>query len=154
MPTRVFPLFFFLVAVVASQRHGAHGLATSMPPLTSKTADHLPLARKAMNYFDQSPDPFHAVQTSIDRLASAGFEELPDGASYKGKVIPGGKYYFTRNKSTLVAFSVGAKVEPGSGFKVIGGHTDSPNLKVKPRSKRDAGKKAGARQIGVECYGG
>lgn len=139
---------------MASQRHGAHGLATSMPPLTSKTADHLPLARKAMNYFDQSPDPFHAVQTSIDRLASAGFEELPDGASYKGKVIPGGKYYFTRNKSTLVAFSVGAKVEPGSGFKVIGGHTDSPNLKVKPRSKRDGGKKAGARQIGVECYGG
>ena len=154
MPQLVIPFFFFLVAVVTSQRHGAHGLATSMPPLTSKTAEHLPLAKKAMAYFDQSPDPFHAVQTSIDRLTSAGFEELPDGASYKGKVVPGGKYYFTRNKSTLVAFSVGAKVEPGSGFKVIGGHTDSPNLKVKPRSKRDGGKKAGARQIGVECYGG
>lgn len=145
---------FLLLAAAASQQNGAYGLASSMPPLTSRTAEHLPLAKKAMDYFDQSPDPFHAVQTSIDRLASAGFEELPDGANYKEKVVPGGKYYFTRNKSTLVAFSVGGKVEPGSGFKVIGGHTDSPNLKVKPRSKRGSGDKAGAKQIGVECYGG
>jgi len=125
-----------------------------MPPLTARTADHLPLAKKAMEYFDNSPDPFHAVQTSIDRLTSAGFEELTDGINYKGKVKVGGKYYFTRNKSTLVAFSVGNRAQAGAGFKVIGGHTDSPNLKVKPRSKRDSGSKAGAKQVGVECYGG
>jgi hypothetical protein len=146
------------LAVGSSSRNPttANGLAaTSMPPLTTKTADHLPLARKAMDYFDASPDPFHAVQTSIDLLQSAGFEELPDGVPYSGKLVPGGKYYFTRNKSTLVAFSVGNKVQPGSGFgfKVIGGHTDSPNLKVKPRSKR-GGAKGGTKQIGVECYGG
>lgn len=151
------PLLLFVATVVlGSGTHVAHGLASasSMPPLTTKTADHLPLAKKAMSYIDASPDPFHAVQTSVDLLALAGFEELPDGASYKGKVKAGGKYYFTRNKSTLVAFSVGAKVAPAMGamgFKVIGGHTDSPNLKVKPRSKRG---KAGVTQIGVECYGG
>ena len=66
----------------------------------------------------------------------------------------GGKYYFTRNKSTLVAFAVGGKFAAGvGGFKVIGGHTDSPNLKVKPRSKR-SDKTSKSIQIGAECYGG
>lgn len=121
-----------------------------MPPLTT-TTKHLPLAKKAMNYIDKSPDPFHAVQTSIDMLTAAGFEELDDAVPYSGKLVPGGKYYFTRNKSTLVAFCVGEKYQPGNGFKVIGGHTDSPNLKVKPRSKRSS---SGCTQIAVECYGG
>lgn len=120
-----------------------------LPPLHTKTADHLPLARKAMDYFNLSPDPFHAVQTSIDLLGD-DFTELNEAEPYQLK--PGGKYYFTRNKSTLVAFIVGDKYVPGQGgFKIIGGHTDSPNLKVKPRSKRTA---SGYHQIGVEPYGG
>eukprot|EP00546_Thalassionema_frauenfeldii_P012114 CAMPEP_0178918092 /NCGR_PEP_ID=MMETSP0786-20121207/13630_1 /TAXON_ID=186022 /ORGANISM="Thalassionema frauenfeldii, Strain CCMP 1798" /LENGTH=492 /DNA_ID=CAMNT_0020591755 /DNA_START=168 /DNA_END=1646 /DNA_ORIENTATION=+ len=124
-----------------------------MPP-TTKTAEHLPLAHLAMDYFDKSSDPFHAVQTSIDLLEKAGFEELDDVGAYKGKIQPGGKYYFTRNKSTLVAFAVGDNYEPGGGgFKVIGGHSDSPNLRVKPRSKR-SGSKEKSIQVGVECYGG
>ena len=65
----------------------------------------------------------------------------------------GGKYYFTRNKSTLVAFAIGGGYSGEGGFKVIGGHTDSPNLKVKPRSKRSAPKDRSI-QIGAECYGG
>lgn len=121
-----------------------------MPPL-SRVSDHLPLAKKAMSYFDASPDPFHAVQTSADMLEAAGFSELTEGEPYKNKIEPGGKYYFTKNKSTLVAFSVGGKYKPGNGFKIIGGHTDSPNLRIKPRSKRKA---AGCVQLGVECYGG
>ena len=61
---------------------------TIMPPMTT-TADHLPLARQAMDYFDKSPDPFHAVQSSIDMLAQAGFEELQDAEPYAGKIQPG-----------------------------------------------------------------
>lgn len=124
-----------------------------LPPLTN-TAEHIPLAQQAMEYFDKSSDPFHAVQTSIDMLSEAGFEELDDVSPYEGKIQPGGRYYFTRNKSTLVAFSVGKDYVPGmGGFKVIGAHTDSPNLRVKPRSKRSA-KGAKSIQVGVECYGG
>ncbi len=124
----------------------------SMPPMTT-TGEHLPLARKAMEYFDRSSDPFHAVQTSIDLLKEAGFEEL-DETGGTIDVSPGGKYYYTRNKSSLVAFAIGKKYKPGTGgFKIIGGHTDSPNLRVKPRSKRSA-KTAKSIQIGAECYGG
>lgn len=135
----------------------------SFPPLSTKVADHLPLARRAMDYFDKSTDPFLAVQTSIDMLEQAGFQDLDNSGggsstttSY-ATIRPGGKYYYTRNKSTLVAFCVGNQysTESGGGFVVIGGHTDSPNLRIKPRSLRSGKKpKKGAIQIGAECYGG
>ena len=62
----------------------------------TKTAEHLPLARKAMDYFDSSPDPFHAVQTSIDLLVEAGFTEIQDVDPYKGKIEPGKKECLSR----------------------------------------------------------
>ena len=130
-------------------RYCCHDLSV-MPPLAN-TAEHLPLAHKAIEYFDNSSDPFHAVQTSIDMLVKAGFEQLDEFDPYVGKLKPGGKYFYHRNKSTLVAFAIGNNYQPGEGgFKVIGGHTDSPNLRVKPRSKR-SGKSASCIQIGVEC---
>jgi aspartyl aminopeptidase len=125
-----------------------YGLAP--PPLSTVTPQQIELAKQAMHYFDSSPDPFHAVQTSIEMLRKAGFTEL--AGPYQGKLQPGGRYYFTKNKSTLVAFAIGKQYSPDdAGFKIIGGHTDSPNLRVKPRSKRSA---AGCLQLGVECYGG
>ncbi|KAL7513629.1 hypothetical protein ACHAXN_013000 [Cyclotella atomus] len=125
---------------------------SSLPPLSSHYEDCMPLARDAMDFIDASPDPFHAVHTSTQALEAAGFTEWKDS-----ELVPGGKYYFTRNKSTLVAFGIGKNFKPGNGFKIIGSHTDSPNLKVKPYSKRTTDKNggsSGAIQIGVECYGG
>lgn len=129
----------------------AKGLATPHHPL-ARTTEHLPLAHQAMEYINQSTDPFHAVQTSIAALQKAGFTELEetDGKPLHS-IQPGSKYYMTRNRSTLVAFAVGHQYDVNAGFQIIGGHTDSPNLRVKPRSKRTAN---GCIQLGVECYGG
>lgn len=100
---------------------------------------------------NKSTDPFLAVKTSTDALDAAGFVKLSKREPFGGKLAPGASYYYTVNHSTLVAFTVGAKYKAGNGFKIIGGHTDSPHLKVKPRCKRSA---AGCVQLGVECYGG
>ena len=125
-------------------------------------------ARKAMSYFDSSTDPFHAVQSSIDLLTASGFQELSDESNPNVSIQAGGKYFYTRNRSTLVAFAVGnqccdttaATTTSSSkatirdwGIKIIGGHTDSPNLRVKPRSQQSP-PIGSCIQIGVECYGG
>lgn len=158
---RIPPILYMpIMAVSSSSKVSALAMPTgrklSMPPLTpppsSLLSDNIPLANKALSYFDSSPDPFHAVQTSIDLLEEAGFQEMGDDTD----LCPGGKYYFTKNKSSLVAFSIGKKFDPveggGGGFKIIGAHTDSPNLKIKPRSKKQLAQ--GYVQLAVECYGG
>jgi len=90
-----------------------------------------------------------------ERLKANGFTELSESDAWasNGSVVAGGKYFYTRNQSTLVAFAVGGAYKPGGGFKIVGAHTDSPVLKVKPVSKK-VDKASGCLQLGVECYGG
>ncbi|KAL3916694.1 MAG: hypothetical protein SGILL_005063, partial [Bacillariaceae sp.] len=121
--------------------------------MSSSTAQHIPLAEKACEFLTASPDPFHAVKNCITKLEGAGFKGLKSSEPLTGQVQAGGKYYYVVEHSTLVAFAVGPKFQQGDsfGFHMIGGHTDSPNLKVKPKSKRNA---SGCTMLGVECYGG
>lgn len=130
-------------------------MTTETSPAEEKIdiSQHYELAEKACAFLSASPDPFHAVANSIAKLEAVGFEAIRKRDPFAGKLKPGGKYYYTINHSTLVAFTVGEKYESGNGFSVIGGHTDSPNLKVKPVSKKE-GSAGGVVQLGVECYGG
>jgi aspartyl aminopeptidase len=86
-----------------------------------------------VGFLNASPTPFHAVAESVACLRAAGFQELSERQPWA--VAPGGRYYFTRNASTLVAFAVGGRAAPGAGFVVVGAHTDSPCLKLKPVTK-------------------
>jgi len=102
-------------------------------------------------YIDNTPTPFHLCAESIKLLKSAGFDELKENEPWKDALKAGGKYYYTRNMTTLVAFTIGGKFKAGGAFKVVGAHTDSPVLKLKPCTKKTS---AGYLQVAVECYGG
>jgi len=92
-------------------------------------------------FIDASPSPFHAAEEAARRLSAAGFRRVDDGATDAGPA-------FVVRDGALVAW---AGVEAGAPLRVVGAHTDSPNLRVKPRP--DTGR-AGARQLAVEPYGG
>jgi len=98
-----------------------------------------------LEFINRSPTPFHAVQEMSDTLTSNGFIELKEADAWK--LVPDGRYFLKRNDSSLIAFVVGSK----PGFKIIGAHTDSPNLRLKPQAGYA---KSGYLQLGVEVYGG
>ena len=117
---------------------------------TSKKKDpHYTAGQSLLEYIDRSPTPFHAVTGLAQMLEKHGFAQLDEKDSWD--LSPGGKYYVTRNTSSLAAFVLGAKPPETSGFKIIGAHTDSPNLRLKPDPVYE---KHGYAQLGVEVYGG
>jgi aspartyl aminopeptidase len=107
------------------------------------------LVQSLLDYLNASPTPFHAVTESARRLRDAGFAELQERDAWS--LQPGMRAYATRNGSSLVAFVCGQKPAAESGFLVVGAHTDSPNLRLKPSPDQT---RAGYRQLGVEVYGG
>ncbi|KEG06670.1 putative aspartyl aminopeptidase, putative,metallo-peptidase, clan MH, family M20 [Trypanosoma grayi] len=108
------------------------------------------LAKEFVDFVNKACTPFHAVEVLSSWLVSAGYKKLVEGQVWPS-VVRGGKYFVTRNDSSLVAFSVGGKFEPANGIKIVGAHTDSPNLALKPRTKVDKGEYQG---VAVQCYGG
>jgi aspartyl aminopeptidase len=103
--------------------------------------------RRMLPFIDASPSPFHACAEAAARLDEAGFTALAEADAWPA--APGRHY--VRRGGSLVAWSTGAGQAAEAGFRIIGAHTDSPNLRVKPRP--DAGQ-AGYRQLAVEVYGG
>jgi aspartyl aminopeptidase len=94
---------------------------------------------------------YHAVASAASLLEKAGFAKIRERDDWSGAVKPGGKYYLTRNGSSIVAFTVGHKWAPGGPVGIVGAHTDSPTLRLKPVSKKSG---SGFMQVGVETYGG
>jgi aspartyl aminopeptidase len=107
----------------------------------------LDAARRLLTFIDASPSPFHACATAADMLDRSGFVELTETDAWPAG--PGGR--FIRRGGSLVAWSVDGAHTAAGGFRIIGAHTDSPNLRVKPHA--DTGQ-VGYRQLAVEVYGG
>ena len=99
------------------------------------------------SYIDASPSPYHACDASAARLTEAGFTELKELEGWSE--IP--ERGFVRRGGSLFAWFYPEGLDPATGFRIAGAHTDSPNLRIKPRPDTGA---AGFRQLGVEVYGG
>ena len=100
-----------------------------------------------IRFLDASPSPYHATAEALRRLTTAGFAEVAQTQAWPSR--PG--RYVVLDGGSLFAWVVPEGAAPDTRFRLLGAHTDSPALRVKPRP--DTGR-AGVRQLGVEIYGG
>ncbi|WP_413800408.1 M18 family aminopeptidase [Streptomyces iranensis] len=100
-----------------------------------------------MSFLRASPSPYHAVASAAERLEKAGFRRIEETASWDGAA--GGR--FVLRGGAIIAWYVPEGAEAATPYRIVGAHTDSPNLRVKPIPDTGA---HGWRQIAVEIYGG
>ncbi|MBP3235243.1 MAG: M18 family aminopeptidase [Eubacterium sp.] len=104
-------------------------------------------ANRILKLIDKSPTAFHVVENAKSILDAEGFTGLAEAEVWKLKA--GGKYYVTRNDSSIIAFTIPGK--DYKGFRIIAGHSDSPCPKLKENCELD---KNGYIRLNVEKYGG
>lgn len=95
-------------------------------------------------FIDASPSPYHVCATVAGRLTAAGYSQLAEGDRW-----PGAGRYFTVRAGSLVAWN--SSHGSDRPFRIVGGHTDSPNLRVKQNPDRMV---AGWRVVALQPYGG
>ena len=104
-------------------------------------------ARDLAEFVAASPTSFHAAAAGRERLAAVGFGIVDERAVFEAEP---GAYVLVRD-GALVAWRIPADAEPGTPYRIVGAHTDSPGFVLKPRP--DIGS-AGWQQLGMEVYGG
>lgn len=114
-------------------------------PFVARPAPDLDAARRLLSFCDASPSPFHACATAASQLTEAGFTRLAEDAAWPGGA---GRWFVVRGGS-LVAWATSGQ-NADEGFRILGAHTDSPNLRIKPRPDV---RRSGCRQLAVEAYG-
>lgn len=107
------------------------------------------ISKELLEFLQKSPTAFHAVETIENELKTKGYEKLLEGQTWK--ITCGGKYYVTRNNTSVIAFHVGTKLD-NYGFNVAASHTDYPTFKIKENAEIEVRNKY--TQLNTEGYGG
>ncbi len=102
-----------------------------------------------LDFVDASPSPWHVIKSVEAQLAGFNFVKLDE--TLKWTLEPSGRYYLVRDDSSIIIFVLGQKPLVETGFKMIGAHTDSPGLRIKPNTATSID---GLLRVGVEIYGG
>ena len=103
-----------------------------------------------LDYLNDSPTAYHAVENAVALLRERGFQELQETQPWS--LQEGGSYFMVKDQSAVVAFRVGKGNLAKEGFRIIGAHTDSPGLKIKPGACSVT--PDGYVRVNVEIYGG
>ena len=90
------------------------------------------ISQELLDFLQKSPTAFHAVENIRNELLGNGFVEILE--SQRWDITPGGKYFVTRNNSSIIAFHVGTKLD-NYGFNVAASHTDYPTFKIKENAE-------------------
>lgn len=106
-------------------------------------------ARSLLKFIDASPSPWHAVASVRATLERAGFSELHEQDAWH--IEPGSLAFVIRGDSSIIAFKAGTEAPKDHGYRILGAHTDSPGLRVKPQGHLREGRLI---RLGVEVYGG
>lgn len=110
--------------------------------------DKANFTRGLLEFLDRSPTPFHAVSQISHRLDAAGFRRLNEGDDWT--LGANERVYVVRNGGSIVALRTGSD-SIAQGLRMVGVHTDSPCLRVKPQPELI---EHGCFRLGVEVYGG
>ncbi|RIZ67900.1 MAG: M18 family aminopeptidase [Methylococcales bacterium] len=105
--------------------------------------------QELLDFIDASPSPWHAVKQVEAHLEAFQFIKLDETSAWD--LLPGGHYYVVRDDSSIIIFVQGQKPLVETGFKLVGAHTDSPGLRIKPNAASGV---EGLLRLGVEVYGG
>lgn len=103
-----------------------------------------------LQYLNDSPTVYHAAENAAEMLKCHDFQELKE--TEKWSLHAGGKYFVVKNHSCIIAFTVGDGDLAQEGFRIIGAHTDSISLKIKPGACTVS--PDGYVKLNVEVYGG
>ena len=103
-----------------------------------------------LEFIENSPSCFHAVQTTKEILTKHGFTELSEDQTWN--LTPGNDYFVTRNGSSIIAFSIPESVVLQNGFRIIASHSDSPSFKIKENPEMAV--EDHYIKLNVERYGG
>ena len=106
------------------------------------------ITKRLLTFLENSPTSFHAVENMAARLRGEGFEELKEADCWS--IEAGGRYFVTRNMSSLIAFRVPGK--DFTGFQIISSHSDSPTFKIKENPEMKV--EGHYVKLNVEKYGG
>ncbi|MCJ1409405.1 hypothetical protein MMC19_003486 [Ptychographa xylographoides] len=105
-----------------------------------------------LKFISGNPTVFHTVEYFSNQLVSHGFTKLSERDLWTDKLRTGGKYFYERNGSGLIAFTIGGNYKSGNGAAIIASHIDALTTKLKPISTKTT--KAGFVQLGIAQYAG
>ncbi len=115
---------------------------------TRITTKEIQKTQELIDFIKKSPSCYHVIHNIAAELEEAGYEQLNEAKEWT--LHKGGRYFVTRNQSSLIAFTL--PEETLGGFLICASHSDSPTFKLKSNYEMTVDDRY--LKLNVEKYGG